>query len=210
MGPEQNHLNSDIRKIIDLLKKEDRGFTYREVQSKLGISILASSALAMALRNNSKIAVENDALRFVPHYSIRSVEDLRAVLLAAEGKEGVEVAKLVESPVDVAQFIAALRGEGVLITLKDMDGSEILFYDSQPSTAVVRPAIKELWNSVKIPSYHSIIEELNLAGLKSGYGQVAKKRAVVKKETKKRSQRRIKVTNTHVEGLDLTGMNDSE
>lgn len=207
---DQRHLNSYIHKIVELLKTQDRSFSFREIEASLGINVSTNSALTTALRNNSKIVMGQDMLRFVPAYNIRSVEDLRAVLAEAEGREGIEMSKLLESPIDVRAFVSALQAEGVLIILKDLDGAEILFYNSQPLEEPVNPEIRALWESVKIPNYHDIVEELNMAGLKSTHGQVVKKRVVIKSKPKKRSQRRIKVTNTHVEGLDLTGMNDSE
>lgn len=209
MNEDPKHLNSFIHRIIELLKKEDRAYTFQEIYTALGINVLSNSPLVKALRNNPKIAMNRETLRFVPLYNVRSVSDLRSIMAAAAGCEGIELAKLADSPVNIAPFVAALRAEGTVVVLRDLDGSEILFCDDTP-VAPARPEIRAMWAAVPIPSYHDIVGELSTAGLKSAYGQVAKKRAVVKKEPRKRSQRRIKVTNTHVKGLDLTGMNDSE
>ncbi|KAI5168475.1 transcription initiation factor TFIIE subunit beta [Pancytospora epiphaga] len=210
MHDEQKHLNSYIHRILETLRREDRSFTYQELQKELGINILANQLLCRALKNNPKIEIDRNMLRFVPLYNIRTVEDLRSVLLGAAANEGIEIFKLVDSPVDVQPFVEKLINDGDILTLKDLDGSEILFYNKYPGIRSASDEIRELWASVKIPSYHDIMEELGTAGIQSEYGQVLKKRLIKRKETRKRSQRRVKITNTHVKGLDLNGMNESD
>ena len=209
MNSEQlpSHLNSYIHKILDLLKKEDHPFTFKEIYSKLGVNILTNMPLMKALRNNPKILMDRESLKFVPLFNVRSTADLAGILREKSGVEGVELSKLADSPVDIRPFVAELGAQGRIFVLKDMDGSEIIFYNPL-TVAPASPEIAQMWGSIKIPNYHDIIEELNTAGLKNASSQTVKKKAVAKKEPKKRSQRRIKITNTHVKGLDLSGLND--
>lgn len=202
-----SHLNSYIHKILDLLKKEDHSFTFKEVYSKLGVNILSNMPLMKALRNNPKILMDHESLRFVPLFNVRSTKDLAEILKGKSGVEGIELSKLADSPVDVKPFIAELNAQGKIFILKDMDNSEIIFYN-ECTVVPANPEITQMWNSIKIPNYHDIIEELNTAGLKNANSQTVKKKILAKKEPKKRSQRRIKITNTHVKGLDLSGLND--
>lgn len=203
------HLNSYLHRIIEFLKKEDRSFTFKEMYSQLGINILSNNQLVKALKNNPKIELSHETLRFVPLYRIRSTEDLECILHEQNAREGIELAKLADSPVDISPFVAELSAAGKIIILKDLDGSEVIFYNDYQHPRA-QEEIWKMWNAVKVPNYHDIIEELSTAGLHGAFNQVAKKNVVIKKAPAKRSQRRIKVTNTHVKGLDLTGLNDSD
>lgn len=206
-GSTPGHLNSYIHRILELLKKEDRVFTFTEVQNSLGINIFSNVTLMRALRNNQKIQMDQHSLRFIPLYNIRSKADLLEILKECANNEGIEMSKLADSPIDIRPFVSELVSQGSLIILKDMDGSETAFYNGHV-IAPADPGIRSMWHGIKVPSYHHILDELGSAGLKNAEGQLVKKKIIAKKEPKKRSQRRIKITNTHVKGLDLSGLND--
>lgn len=201
-----SHINSYVHRILDIIKKDDRPFTFKEIYNNVGVNLLANMPLMKALRNNPKIFIDQESLKFMPLYNIRSTFDLEEIL-KNNGGEGIEMSKLSDSPVDIKPFVVELREQNKIFLIKDMDNSEIVFYNDLD----VRPAcaeIRGMWNMIKIHNYHDMVVELNSAGLKNASTQTVLKKAVVKKEPKKRSQRRIRITNTHVKGLDLSGMND--
>lgn len=92
-----------------------------------------------------------------------------------------------------------------MIVLKDNDNSEVVFYNDMQVERVDED-IRELWRSIKVPVYQDLISQLNNAGLKKDKVEYTKKKVIIKKDKTKRYKRRIKITNTHVKGLDLSGM----
>lgn len=204
---EPSHLNSYIYKILEFIKKDNKLYSFKEIQDSLGINVLSNSMLIKSLRNNSKVRIENYTIQFVPLFNYRTAEEFIELLKSKVGEEGIEMEKLADAPVDIKQFLLKYVESNEIYILKDMDGSEVVFYNDS-NIVPIDDKIKALWNSVKILNYHNIIDELNLAGLKKDLGSDAKKKLVSTIKKKKRSQRRIKITNTHVKGLNLEGMND--
>lgn len=206
---DSKHLNTFVHKILDFLKRHDRALGYREVEENTGIDILSNPNLVRSLKTNPKILLTHQSIQFVPTYSIRSAQDLLNILKQVSSQEGIEMSKLEDSPVNIKGFVEALRSEGKIIVLKDLDGSEIVFHNENPFPHV-KDEIKELWASIKVPNYHDITEELNNAGLKSSGNQTIRKIKPLKSVKSKKNKRRVTITNTHVKGLDLTGMDDSD
>ncbi len=203
-----SHFNSYIYKILEFIKKDTKPFSFKTIQDNLGINLLSNSALIKVLKNNPKVVIENYTIRFVPYYQIKTAEEFLEVVKSKSGEEGIEMSKLADSPIDIKPFIDKYLASNEIFVLKDMDGSEVVFYNEYSNIKPIEESIKSLWNSVKIINYHNIIDELNTAGLKKDQGMDARKKVVPVVKKKKRSQRRIKITNTHVKGLDLEGMND--
>jgi transcription initiation factor TFIIE subunit beta len=203
------HLNTFILKILEFLKKSDKALSYREIEEKTGISILSNVNLVRALKSNVKIELLQNSIRFIPSFIIRSVEDLIGVLKETKGKGGIEMNKLSDSPFDITGFVKTLVDSNQMIILKDIDNSEIAFYNEM-NCPKIKPEIKELWVSIKIPNHHDIVEQLNIAGLKNSEEQTFKKKKISKQAKGKRSKRKIAITNTHVVGLDLNNMEDSD
>jgi transcription initiation factor TFIIE subunit beta len=208
VGPDR-HLNSYIHAVINLLKQHDRALSLEEIRQELKIDLYSNYVLLQALKKNSRIIATPNTLMFKPLYSIRKTEDLRKIVRELGCSEGIEMDKLLDSPVDIRPFVEELRRSGEVIVLSDMDGSEIVFgNDMQMAQADER--IRALWGQVRIPAYHDLIMELNTAGLKSEKVENVKRRAIMKPKKSKRNRRNIKVTNTHVRGLDLSGVNEEE
>ncbi|ORD94551.1 hypothetical protein ECANGB1_539 [Enterospora canceri] len=99
------------------------------------------------------------------------------------------------------------------IILRDLDGGEIVFLNQSvsnlPTEDDVLDRIREMWESVPVPNYQNVLEELNRAGIKH-QTEEAKKEPVKKIEKRKKYKRRIKITNTHVKGLDLNNLSKQE
>ena len=117
--------------------------------------------------------------------------------------------KLNESGTDISEFIKSLLLNEKIIILKDIDNSEVVFYNEMNSKPI-KPEIKELWVSIKVPNHHDIVDQLSNAGLKNSEEQAFKKKKLTKQPKNKRNKRKITITNTHVSGLDLNNMEDSD
>lgn len=203
------HVNTFVHRILELLKKHDRPLSYEEIEEQTGINVLSNVQLVRALRINPKIAITHSSIQFLPSYAIRNIEDLLNILKEANGKEGIEMSKLLDTPVDVTPFIEELTREKRIIILKDMDGSEIVFYNELPNPGL-KKEIRDLWADVKVPNFHDIAQELSESGLKGPGMSVLKKERPVRQSKLKKGKRRVAITNTHVKGLDLENLGESD
>ncbi|KAM0681030.1 transcription factor TFIIE beta subunit [Glugoides intestinalis] len=203
------HINTFVHKILEMLKKYDRAMSYTEVQEKTGINVMSNVQLLKQLKKNPKIVINHESIQFLPSYIVRSADDLFHILQEVNGKEGIEMNKLLDSPIDVKPFIEELASQKKLIVLKDIDNSEIVFFN-EAFFPVVKQEIKDLWASIPVPNLHDIANELSEVGLKSSAVQVLKKQKIPKQQSRKKSKRRIVLTNTHVKGLNLENLDDSD
>lgn len=68
--------------------------------------------------------------------------------------------------------------------------------------------IVALWKSVRVPGFQDLISEMSVAGIKTNISETVKRKAIIKKTKSKRYRRNIKITNTHVKGLDLNKLDE--
>lgn len=200
----ERHLNTYIHDIINLLKKNGT-MTFEEIRKETNINLLNNYNLVKALRNNQRIIFQDNSLSYKHTYLIKSLDDLEDVLVKVCNREGIELNSLKDSPCDIMPFIEELKEAKKIVVLKDNDNSEVVFYNEMQVERVDED-VKDLWRSIKVPVYQDLIAQLNTAGLKKDKVEYTKKKVIIKKDKSKRYKRRIKITNTHVKGLDLSGM----
>ncbi|KAF9763000.1 General transcription factor IIE subunit 2 [Nosema granulosis] len=198
----ERHTNTYIHDIINLLKKKGT-LTFEEIHKETNINLLNNFNLVKSLRNNQRIIFQDNSLSYKHSYLINSREDLENVMRGVCNKEGIELNSLRDSPVDIMPLVEELKDS--LVILKDNDNSEVVFYNDM-LVEKVDEDVKDLWRSIKVPVYQDLIRQLNTAGLKKDKVEYTKKKIIQKKDKSKRYKRRIKITNTHVKGLDLSGM----
>ncbi|KCZ78840.1 hypothetical protein H311_00116 [Anncaliia algerae PRA109] len=191
------HLNTYILKIINLIKKVKRPFNYYEIKEELGINLAHNPGLIQSLKKNPRIEVKDNTLIYKPLYQIKSKEEF--VDLLKESQVGILLSDLIDSNDKVEEWIKEL-GENVL-SLKDADGSIAVFYND----LILNKAPKEVLNlyyKISVPNYTDMINELTSAGLKIHKAELTKKKPIPKSANKK-NRRRIKITNTHIKGIDF-------
>ncbi|KRH93734.1 Transcription initiation factor IIE, beta subunit [Pseudoloma neurophilia] len=204
--PKERHVNSLIHSIMQYIKNLDRNVPFEEIQRMTMIELEGDRKLIEALQKNKRVQVGKNFLRYKPQYNIREEKDLETLMKNTKCRNGVSVTRLTDSPVNVRALIDSLVEKKIVYILKDSDGSEILFYNK----VVVQPAdekIKALWSEISVPNYPDILKELNQAGIKVEQKFFDDKKNIVKKKPKvKKFKRKIKITNTHVKGLNLNDM----
>merc|ERR1711915_171332 len=204
--PRERHVNSYLHTIIQYIKEFDRPVPFEEIERKTMIRLIDNKKVLEALKKNSKVKVNRDSLLFKPVYNIRSEDDLFQLMEQTECKYGIEMEKLLESPVDVRVFVENLKKKEQIFILKDTDNSEILFLN-RLKIEPVDEKIKALWDEIPVLNYPDIIKELSSAGIKVEQKFYEEKKNIVKKKNKvKKFKRRIKITNTHVKGLNLNDL----
>lgn len=199
------HINTYIHEILNYLKQASSQVTFTELYSKLKIDIHSNGHLIKALQKNEKIKMTNNSIEYLYTYNINTEDELLKIL--KENNEGIEMVKLKDNKFNIDEIIEKCKNEEKLIILKDLDNAEVCFFND---SFCIKPDqdIIDLWMQIKIPGYQDLIRELNSVGLKSDKKEIVKRKAIPKKTKTKKYRRNIKITNTHVKGLDLSGMDD--
>lgn len=206
MDQPKRHVNSYIHTIIQYIKPLDRRVPFEEIQRMTFINLNDNKKVLEMLNGNTKVEVGTDWVEFKPAYQIRNVEDLEKILKDTNCRNGIEMDKLIDSPVDIRKYVKELEEKGKIFVLKDTDGAEIVFYN-KIQVEKCNEKIKNLWEEIKVPSYQDICKELSSAGIKVEQKFYEEKKNIVKKKSKvKKYKRKIKITNTHVKGLNLNDL----
>lgn len=202
----ERHVNSYIHQIIQYVKNHDRPVHFEEIERKTLIKLNKNEKILSALSKNPRIEINTNSLLYKPLYNIRNENDLLELMKSTDSKFGIEMEKILDSPINLKPFIENLKDKKIIYILKDSDNSEILFLNKLN----LEPAdekIKNLWDDIKVPNYSDIIKELSSAGIKVEQKFYEDKKNIVKKKSKvKRFKRKIKITNTHVKGLNLNDL----
>ncbi|OUM64765.1 hypothetical protein PIROE2DRAFT_8377, partial [Piromyces sp. E2] len=99
-----------------------------------------------------------------------------------------------------------LESEGDILVIYDSKERPKFIYANDKTLNVETDQVfKDLWHSLKVPAAEDISNELEKAGLKSMevFATKVNPKNKVKKKSKQRN-RKVKITNTHLEGIDLT------
>jgi len=98
-----------------------------------------------------------------------------------------------------------IQSQQILAICSKDNAPKTLFHNEMQLDIRLEPDFKEMWHSLKIPDETDLPRELEKAGLKTMEvfeKKVAKAEPKLKKA--KQRNRRVKITNTHLEGIDLT------
>lgn len=124
------------------------------------------------------------------------------------GISGVLIQDLRDSCADIDALVQQRVKTGDILAIRAKDDSvRVLFYNQLRLEKPLDARFKVLWGEQRVPAGHDLEQSLERAGLKSlsvslhssKPAQQAPKKASLRKNT-----RRIKITNTHIEGLDFS------
>ncbi|KAJ3092945.1 hypothetical protein HK102_000039 [Quaeritorhiza haematococci] len=167
-----------------------------ELIRKLAFDVFANRELFSMLTNNEKISYDPATKTFTykPTYNIRTKEDLLQLLKENREFGGMEAKELKDSYADLNTAIKELEEAGQIIVIRNKDNAPKLLYPNEPSL------------SIKISEEPGVLtSELEKAGLKTM--EVFSTRPKTQNKAKgksRRGNRKMKITNTHLEGIDLT------
>ncbi|KAI9096067.1 hypothetical protein DFS34DRAFT_151797 [Phlyctochytrium arcticum] len=205
--------NTKVYTIINTLKERDGNgeppLTEKEIMRLTAINVTSTPGLADLLRHNPKIIWNptNKTYQYRPKYTIRSKEDLVALVKEHRFEGGMEVKELLDSWNNVIPVIQELEKSGDLFALKTKDGKpRIVFYNDKELNVTMSSEFHKYWHEVQLPKETDLAKELERAGLKSmEVFSTMDKDANKPKGKRRRQTKRIKLTNTHLEGLDILG-----
>jgi TFIIE beta subunit core domain len=199
-SPRSRHTSIYIHIILTFLKKRAGPVQLREIERETGISIEKTPGLLALLERNKKVRREGSTLVFVSTHSINSEEDLLALLRGTNSAHGIPLDEILDSSNNTKPFVLSAVRRGDAFALKDIDGSIILFYNSL-SVKKASEQVQRLYEEVSVPDERRIARELASAGLAPSQERPARRVSVAQR--KKKYARKIKITNTHVDHLNL-------
>ncbi|KAF8930143.1 hypothetical protein EDD21DRAFT_364128 [Dissophora ornata] len=201
------HINSLLLNAINFLKTEDEPQTVEDLKRKGNIDLDAKPELYQLLKSNDKVSFdERDAtFAYKPTYQIKSKEDLFAMLEKKKSEGGMDYKELKDSYSKLPQAVEELAAEGRILVVRNKDGNpRVLFWNDQRYNTAMEPEFRDIWHGLVVPDEIDLPKELEKAGLthmqvfdKKGPGDLPKRKPV-------RRNRKMKITNTHMKGLDLT------
>ncbi|KAF9432759.1 hypothetical protein BGZ76_010365 [Entomortierella beljakovae] len=201
------HINSLLLNAINYLKTLDEPQSIEDLKRKGGIDLDAKPDLFQLLKANEKVLYDqaNGTFVYKPTYHIKSKEDLFMILEKRKNEGGMDYKELKDSYSKLAQSVEELANEGRILVIRNKDGNpRVLFWNDQRYNTGMDKEFREIWHSLRITDDLDLSKELEKAGLthmqvydKKGPGDIPKRKPV-------RRNRKVKITNTHMKGLDLT------
>ncbi|KAI7828563.1 hypothetical protein BC939DRAFT_443259 [Gamsiella multidivaricata] len=201
------HIMSLVLSAINFLKSTDEPQTVEDMKRKGNVDLDANPELYARLKANEKVDYnERDGtFAYKPTYQIKSKEDLFMMLEKRRHEGGMDYKELKDSYSKLLQAVEELAAEGRILVVRNKDGNpRVLFWNDQRYNTAMDPEFRQIWHRLRIPDEIDLPKELEKAGLthmqvfdKKGPGDVPKRKQV-------RRNRKMKITNTHMKGLDLT------
>lgn len=213
------HVNSYVHAIISTLKTIDRKVSFDEIRRLLNIDLEGNAEVLEKVCLNERIIYDAGTrqLAYRHLYDVRNEADLLRALHSHANIGGILVQDLRPSfpKIDAAVEEGVRTGQMLAFRGKSDDAAKVLFLNQMRLERPVDPRFKELWSSLALPDALEMAREMERAGLKAaGLAdaealQAGKPGALPPPKKKagagaKSSTRRIKITNTHIEGLDFS------
>ncbi|KAJ1770696.1 transcription factor TFIIE beta subunit, TFIIEB, Tfa2 [Coemansia sp. RSA 1813] len=194
-----------VSQIIDFLKKSQRPCGADEIRLHIH-EFDEASAEFEHLTNNAKVSYSDGMFAYKPEYDLRTPEDLVEFLRGIPDYGGLEVKKLSDSYLgNVSAVISELRQKKHILAITDKDSRpRYIFYNCKLLDTEVNDEIKTNWARLPVPDEQELANEMDKAGLqqtKSEKSHVQEQQDVKKP---KKAARKTRITNTHLEDIDLT------
>ncbi|OMH83260.1 Transcription initiation factor IIE subunit beta [Zancudomyces culisetae] len=178
-------------------------------QSRHVLDIDKDGAIFKEVTNNSKIIYNeaNKTFEYKPEFGIRNKDELLHMLEKNQGRGGISVRELKDSYIDISKAIQELKQDKKILTMDNKDGTpRVLFCntDSENSKLSIDQEFKDIWTTLRVPDETDLEFEMNKAGLKQMEVFRTKSATDADAPREMKKSRKFKITNTHLEGIDLT------
>ncbi|KAJ2808923.1 transcription factor TFIIE beta subunit, TFIIEB, Tfa2 [Coemansia guatemalensis] len=196
-----------VYQVIDFLIKSQRPCTANEIRMHIP-DFYDDGPEFQHLANNEKVIYnsQDNTFAYKPEFDIRTPEDLVEYLKNIPDRGGLEVKKLNDSYLADKQskVIADLRERKLILATTDKDNRpRCIFYNHWPLDDQVDEEMKTSWIRLVVPDESELAIEMKKADLKPTQIEKNEEENTEVKKPKK-NQRKTKITNTHLVGIDLT------
>lgn len=198
-----------ISKIHTFLQTELEAFSSEEILKETGIDIDANPDILLSLTGDaSKILQEKDGKwRWASKYQVRNFAHL--IALIARSKDGISEKDLFDSYKGVKKDIATLKAKKAVYEIKS--GSKVLLFPKDDRLELnISDELKERYKSIILPDPLEVHRFLVSNGLKASddkngvhMAQPVTRKRPSSKQTAKRRNKKIKLTNTHMANTNI-------
>lgn len=209
---DQEPIGLQLQKIHKFLSTELESFSSEQILQRTGVDIEGSSAIFLSLTDDkSKVLREKDGKwRWASKYQVTNYTSLVAFI--ARSFDGVWEKDLWDSYKGVKDDIKKLRQKKAVEEMKS--GSKVLLFPRvHRFYADTSAEMKQIYNRVSLPDEIEVHRYLVSEGVKQTddatgikISQPISRKRPSKRDKKRRSNKKMKLTNTHMEdsGIDLT------
>ncbi|GAA5935531.1 hypothetical protein JCM1841_003706 [Sporobolomyces salmonicolor] len=213
------HWQTQLVLAVSFLKQLNRPIRLDDFAITSGIeALLHNHELLEAFKNHDRVTYNDrtELFTYKPDFILNSKTDLLALLRRYSPQGGLAVKPLRDQWPGTTNAIEELEREGrVLVSRTEGKGDQkgqmkVVFLDDVGKEREgLDQEFKDLWHSLKTPLGDDLADELQAAGLTSSSGAPPPPTTTKKKAGKGRkgsSNRRFKITNTHLrdQGIDLS------
>ncbi|GAB5591270.1 hypothetical protein Unana1_06170 [Umbelopsis nana] len=201
------HTMSLLYTVVNFLKNCDDPQSVVSIQSRTNVDIRANAELWEKLTTNEKIDYDsvNGTFSYKPTFQIRSKVDLLELLQEKRSQGGMDYKDLKDSYSKLGVAVEELAAEDQILVIRHKDGNpRVLFCNDEKYNTPIDDEFKKMWAEIPIPDETDLPRELESAGLKTM--EVFEKKVITepKQKKSKNRNRKGKITNTHLQNLDLT------
>lgn len=207
VDPHGTHLSTKLLLAVDYIKLKGRPVTIDALLSYLNLNQDSQRyKLINLLTNLDKISYdsENRTLEYVSIHNIKTKDELLQFLIDQSTFKGISVKELKDGWNGCIDAINELEEEGkvlVLRTKKD-NSPRLVWYNVGGELGIIDGEFVKSWQMTKLPERSELPGKLSKLGLKpASVDPNTIKREGGQDESKKRKQRKGKITNTHMAGI---------
>uniref|UniRef100_A0A7S3EFD7 TFA2 Winged helix domain-containing protein n=1 Tax=Rhodosorus marinus TaxID=101924 RepID=A0A7S3EFD7_9RHOD len=201
-------LNMQIKSVLDVLRKELRPMTPEEIEKILGTDIVNNQELRKNVESSTKFLRERDGRwRWKSQYYIRNKDELLVFL--RKRHDGVPRAALddcYKGVTDDMKDIINSKPREVIVLKNSTDKKEIVYPYESALSLPVSDDIRGMWETIHAPDRIEVHRYLIENGVKKGKVEDFPQLAINRRRPrgqKARSNKRMKLTNVHLEGTGI-------
>ncbi|TIA67891.1 hypothetical protein E3P91_04197 [Wallemia ichthyophaga] len=208
------HINSQLAYLVQFIKDYNAPIRLEDLIVRSGIELIRTPGLLDLFNSHDRVQHDTklDLYSYRHDFPMKSKAELLAHVKAYAPRGGMRVNILKESWPGAPQAIDELEREKEIIVLrgKDGQGMRTVFENNVKDAIEVQDEFRGLWNSLNVPVESEVARDLDDAGLKrtskTEVAPAAPQQAQKKRKKAGSSNRRVKITNTHLQeqGIDLS------
>ncbi|TIB92124.1 hypothetical protein E3Q20_00377 [Wallemia mellicola] len=208
------HINSQLAYLVQFIKDYNAPIRLEDLIVRSGIELIRTPGLLDLFNSHDRVQHDTklDLYSYRHDFPMKSKAELLKHVKGYAPRGGMRVNLLKESWSGAPAAIDELERENEIVVLrgKDGQGMRTVFENNVKDAIEVQEEFRGLWHSLNVPPESEVARDLDDAGLKrTSKTEVAP--AVPQTAQKKRkkagsSNRRVKITNTHLQeqGIDLS------
>ncbi|TIA93594.1 hypothetical protein E3P99_00018 [Wallemia hederae] len=208
------HINSQLAYLVQFIKDYNAPIRLEDLVVRSGIELVRTPGLLDLFNSHDRVQHDTklDLYSYRHDFPMKSKSELLGHVKSYAPRGGMRVNVLKESWSGAPQAIEDLERDKEVVVLrgKDGQGMRTVFENSVKDAIEVQDEFRGLWHGLNVPVESEVARDLDDAGLKrtskTEVAPPAPQQAQKKRKKAGSSNRRVKITNTHLQeqGIDLS------